>query len=178
MEQSDAVRLIGAAVPAGAATWADLGAGSGTFTLALASLLGPGGIVYAVDRDTDALRKVVGPGIERSDRAQIQPVVADFREPLQLPTLDGVLIANALHYVPYADQARVLRQIAALVTPAGPLVLVEYERRNANPWVPYPIPIATLAEVARDAGLGAPTPLASRPSRYSGAIYSAVVRCD
>jgi len=77
-----------------------------------------------------------------------------------------------------ADQARVLRQIAALVTPAGPLVVVEYERRNANPWVPYPIPIATLAEVARDAGLGAPTPLASRPSRYSGAIYSAVVRRD
>ena len=178
MEQSDALRLIGAAVPAGAATWADLGTGSGTFTLALASLLGPGGIVYAVDRDAAALRQITAAGVERDSRAPIHTVVGDFREPLQLPTLDGVLIANALHYVPYADQARVLRQIAALVTPAGPLVVVEYERRNANPWVPYPIPIATLADVARDAGLGAPTPLATRPSRYSGAIYSAVVRHD
>ncbi len=72
MEQSDAVRLIGAAVPAGAATWADLGAGSGTFTLALASLLGPGGIVYAVDRDTDALRKLVRPG-HRTQRSSADP---------------------------------------------------------------------------------------------------------
>ena len=134
--------------------------------------------MYAVDRDEAALRQIADTGAERGARARIHTVVGDIREPLQLPPLDGVLIANALHYVPYGDQARVLRQIAAGVAADGPLVIVEYERHNANPWVPYPITIAALTDVAREAGLGAPALLATRPSRYSGAIYSAVVRRD
>ena len=168
MEQDEAIALISAAVPGGGGTWADLGAGAGTFTRALASLLGANGTVYAVDRDARALREIAG--------ARIETVVGDFTERLELPLLDGVVIANALHYVPYPDQARVLGQVASLTAEGAPIVVVEYERRNANPWVPYPITIARLADIARAAGLGAPTPLASRPSRFSGTIYSAVVR--
>ena len=33
------------------ATWADIGAGTGAFTLALADLLGPGARIVSVDRD-------------------------------------------------------------------------------------------------------------------------------
>jgi ubiquinone/menaquinone biosynthesis C-methylase UbiE len=164
-------------VAEGASTWADLGAGAGTFTRALASLLGRSGTVYAVDRDPRALLEITrGFGGERS--AQIHAVVGDFTDRLELPPLDGIVIANALHYVPYGDQTRVLRQLASLAKRKAPLVIVEYERTNANPWVPYPITISRLTTVAREAGLAAPTPLASRPSRFSGSIYSAVVRHD
>lgn len=176
MKQDEAIALIGAAVTEGAGTWADLGAGAGTFTRALASLLGPKGTVFAVDRDARALREIAGSRGDGRPRAQIQTVVGDLTERLDLPPLDGVVIANALHYVPYADQARVLRQVASLTTASAPLVIVEYERRNANPWVPYPITLALLGDLAREAGLGQPTPLATRPSRFSGSIYSAVVR--
>jgi precorrin-6B methylase 2 len=41
-------------------TWADLGAGSGAFTQALASLVGPGAVIYALDRDERALRSLEG----------------------------------------------------------------------------------------------------------------------
>ena len=56
------------------------------------------------------------------------------------------------------------------------MVVVEYDRRHANQWVPYPITPAALTKLARGAGLGTPTVLATRPSRYSGTMYSAVVR--
>lgn len=161
----------------GASTWADLGAGAGTFTRALASLLGRGGTVYAVDRDTQALGEVTR-DLGGGQSARIHTVVGDFTDRLDLPPLDGIVIANALHYVPYEDQTRVLRQVASLAKRAAPLVIVEYERTNANPWVPYPITIRHLTTVAREAGLAAPTPLATRPSRFSGTIYSAVVRHD
>ena len=55
MDHGDHVALLRAAVRPGG-TWADIGAGSGAFTLALADLLGPGGAILAVDRDAGALR--------------------------------------------------------------------------------------------------------------------------
>lgn len=176
MEQREAIALIGAAAREKGGVWADLGAGSGVFTRALASLLGPAGTVYAVDRNAAALHELTRTGGPARNAATIRTVVGDFAEPLELPPLDGVLVANALHYVPYGDQPAVLRRLASLLTDGAPIVVVEYDRRHANQWVPYPITPAALAAVARDAGLGAPTVLATLPSQYSGTIYSALVR--
>jgi len=55
MKIDDAQALIAGAVPRRAGVWADLGAGDGTFTQALARLLEPGSRIYAVDRDRAAL---------------------------------------------------------------------------------------------------------------------------
>jgi ubiquinone/menaquinone biosynthesis C-methylase UbiE len=176
VEQREAIALISAAVGERGGVWADLGAGSGVFTRALASLLGPAGTVYAVDRNAAALRELARTGGPATNAATIRTAVGDFTEPLELPALDGVLVANALHYVPYADQPAVLRRVASMLTDGAPIVVVEYDRRHANRWVPYPITPEALATAARDAGLGAPTVLATRPSQYSGTIYSAVVR--
>ena len=176
MEQREAVALIGAAVAETGGVWADLGAGSGVFTRALASLLGPAGTVYAVDRDAAAIRGLARMGGSASGAATIRTMVGDFADLLELPRLDGVLVANALHYVPYGDQPAVLRRVASMLTDGAPIVVVEYDRRHANRWVPYPITPEALATAARDAGLGVPTVLATRPSQYGGTIYSAVVR--
>ena len=102
--------------------------------------------------------------------------MGDFTALVDLPELDGVVIANALHYVPYEHQASVLAGIASRVKAGGTMVVVEYDRRDANRWVPYPITFDAFRTLARDAGLTEPLLLATRPSRYSGAIYSAVVR--
>ena len=53
MDDRDAAELIVDAVGQGGRYWADIGAGSGTFTRALRSLLPPGSRIYAVDNDAD-----------------------------------------------------------------------------------------------------------------------------
>lgn len=176
MEQRDAATLIAAAVTERGTVWADLGAGSGVFTRALATLVGPGGTVFAVDRNSALLREVARVTRVPAGEAAIHTVEGDFTKPLDLPPLDGVLMANALHYVPYTDQPRVMRQVASLVRAGAPIVVVEYDRDAANQWVPYPIRPALLRELAQGAGLEEPMPLATRPSRFSGTIYSCVVR--
>jgi precorrin-6B methylase 2 len=58
---TEAVELIAAAIPGRGGTWADLGAGDGTFTRALARLLGPNSRIYAVDRDLDSVESLRQP---------------------------------------------------------------------------------------------------------------------
>lgn len=177
MTHDEAVALLTGVVTTRGETWADLGAGTGTFSRALASLLGEEGVVYAVDRDPAALRE-----LERSARqaprgaAAIRTRVGDFASEIALPEVDGVVIANALHFVPYERQPEVLGRIADMATLGGPIMVIEYDQRGPNRWVPYPVSFSALGRLARDAGLVEPVLLATQPSRYSGSIYSAVVR--
>jgi ubiquinone/menaquinone biosynthesis C-methylase UbiE len=173
VEQHEAILLIGPGLARPGGTWADLGAGTGVFTRALAALVGPAGTVYAVDRDARKLAELTESAARDEMIASIRTIVGDFTEPLDLPPLDGVLLANALHYVPYAEQAQVVRDVAALLVPGASMLIVEYERRAANPWVPYPIPFTALKPLARDAGLGAPVRLGSQSSQFGGELYAA-----
>jgi SAM-dependent methyltransferase len=168
---AEAVSLIEVAIPRGTATWADIGAGDGTFTRALAKLLGSDARIYAVDRDARALASLRRWATR--ERADVMPVEADFTRPLELPELlDGLLVANALHFVRDADV--VLARLAALVRPGGRIVIVEYDRRAASRWVPYPIPSDRLPTLAAAAGLSTPAIAATRPSAFGGILYVAV----
>lgn len=175
MKASEAARLIAAAVPKGRGTWADLGAGDGTFTRALVELLEPGSTIYAVDRDARSIASL-GRWVAKS-KADVFPVVADFSRPFDLPelaseaTLDGILLANALHFVRDADQ--VLARVVTRLRRGGRVVLVEYDRRAASRWVPYPIPPSRLAGLAAAAGLSAPAITGRRPSAFGGDLYVA-----
>ena len=166
--------MIGAAVTRTAGTWADLGAGDGTFTRALSELLGPGGRIYAVDRDAAAIATIARWAAK--DAPAVIPVVADFTRPFDLPgfehgTLDGILLANALHFVRDADV--VLARLVERVRPGGRVVIVEYDRRAPGRWVPYPIPESRLPALAASSGLSTPVITARRPSRFSGVLYVA-----
>lgn len=174
MDHQDHVNLLRAGVPGPGGLWADMGSGTGAFTLALAELLGPEGEIYSVDTDAAALRRQ-----ERSMRARFPEVtvhyrVADFCEPLVLPLLDGVIMANSLHF--QRDKDHVVGLVQSYLRPGGRLILVEYDTDRGNPWVPYPLSYQTWQEVARRNGLADTTRLARRPSRFLGYIYSALSR--
>ncbi|AWN23777.1 class I SAM-dependent methyltransferase [Deinococcus irradiatisoli] len=169
MQPADAQRLIAQAVVPGEA-WADLGAGRGTFTAALSALLGPGGSVLALDRDARALHSVRGvPG-----GAPVRTLSADFTALPSLPPHDGVLLANALHFVP--DQQVVLLRLLELLRPPGKLLIVEYDMTRASAWVPHPLGFARLLTLSADLGWPTPQKLAEQPSRYHPQpIYAALI---
>jgi ubiquinone/menaquinone biosynthesis C-methylase UbiE len=157
--------------PGGA--WADLGAGSGAFTLALRELLGPGGNVYAVDKDRRSLDEVKRAYQSRfGDTQDLHLVHADFTHDLDLPPLDGVAMANSLHY--YKDKEKVLHHVRTLLKPGGALLLVEYNVDSGNPWVPHPLTFETYRALAPRAGFSEPRLLAKHPSSFLREFYSAV----
>ena len=171
MTHDEHVALLRDGVPAGGA-WADLGSGRGAFTLALAELLGPGGVIHSVDRDAAALRDQEGAMRSAFPATTAHYHVADFTAPLPLPRLDGIVIANALHFV--AAPQPVLERLRGHLPPGGRIVLVEYDAERGNAWVPYPISRRRWPELARASGLVGVRQLAGRPSRFLGEIYSAL----
>src|SRR5262245_50701733 len=97
MKTQEAVELIRTAVTSHEGAWADLGAGSGTFTRALVEILGSDARVVAVDRDAGVLAGLAR--WARKNAPGVTTLVADLTSPLELPALDGILLANALHFV-------------------------------------------------------------------------------
>jgi SAM-dependent methyltransferase len=172
MDHRDHVRLLREGVLGGGKIWADLGSGAGAFTLALAELLGSTGSIHTVDRDGRALQSQVRALRDAFPNVRITPLVADFTKPLALPPLDGIVMANSLHFE--RDKLAVLRLVGGYLRPAGRLVLVEYDTDHGNPWVPFPLSFRSWATVAAEAGFRDTRRLASVPSRFLGSIYSAV----
>ena len=169
--------MIATAVEGHGGTWMDVGAGDGTFTRALVQRLAPRSRIYAIDSDLNALA-ALRQWAER-EGANVLPVTADFTGSFELPGLekqqpvDGMLAANALHFV--KNPAAVLARLVERVRRGGRVVVIEYDRRRASRWVPYPIDSDRLPEMAAIAGLTAPTFTATRPSLYGGAIYVAAM---
>ena len=163
MKRSDLVALIEAGIGETGGRWADLGAGAGAFTYALADLLGPAAHITAVDRDARALRALDG-------RFDVR--VADFTKPLDLHDLDGVVMANSLHFV--RDKRPVLESVRGILRPGGRLVVVEYDADRGNPWVPYPFTFAQWEEMAARAGFRDTRLLSTYPSRWLNGLYSAL----
>jgi len=154
--------------------WADIGSGGGAFTLALADLLGEGGTIHSVDRDRGALNDQERAMRARFPATAVQYHQADFTRPLDLPTLNGIVIANALHFVREREKLPVVRRLHAWLRPGGRLILVEYGTDRGNHWVPYPLSYPTWAALATAAGFATTRLLATVPSRFLGTIYSAV----
>lgn len=172
MNHGDHVELLRPAVTPGG-TWADIGAGEGAFTLALADLLGPGGRIVAVDRDGGALRENERAVRSRFPATTIEVLRADLTGPLTLPDLDGIVAANSLHFVPRERQEAVVEALAVHLRPGGSFVVVEYDADHGNPWVPHPFSYPSWERIAAAAGLTDTRRIGRVPSRFLGAIYAA-----
>lgn len=163
--------LIASGVPVASQVWADLGAGTGNFTFALAELLPAGSAIYAVDQHDWVLRQVGA--ATPPPQIAIHVVVADITRALDLPPLDGILMANALHWM--GAQEDVLRRCAQLLVPHGRLILVEYDTDRSVSWVPKPVPPRRFASLARAAGFEQPRIIGTRRSPTNGStMYAAV----
>jgi len=172
MDHLDHVNLLRPAEISPGGIWVDLGAGSGAFTLALRELLGPKASIYAIDKDQRRLE-----GLKRAYQVRfggtqdVHLVHADFTHSLELPPLDGIVMANALHF--FKDKEKVLRHVRTLLKPGGVLLLVEYNVDSGNLWVPHPLTFETYRALAPRAGFTEPRLLAKHPSSFLREFYSA-----
>ena len=172
MDHRDHIALLQPAKLPPGGTWADLGAGSGAFTLALRELVGAQATIYAVDRDGVRLGELERAWRMRfGDATNLHALPADFTQLQNIPLLDGVLMANSLHF--YKDKVNVLRQVSRLLKPGGRLLVVEYAVDVGNMWVPYPFSFEKFKGLATEAGFGAPRLLATHPSSFLKGFYSA-----
>lgn len=172
MNHHDHTNLLRPANLSHGGTWADFGAGEGAFTLALREMVGPDAVIYAVDRDGAALRRLKKDYTARfgsTDNLILLP--NDFSRPLDLPPLDGIVMANSLHY--FREKQGILRHVRGFLKPNGVLLLVEYNVDEGNLWVPYPLSFETFRTLAPQAGFGEPHLLAKAPSSFLNEFYSA-----
>jgi SAM-dependent methyltransferase len=172
MNHKDHVDLLRAGVGSPNGIWSDLGCGTGAFTLALAELLDPTVTIYAIDTDQLALSELRKRAVARSPGHDIRTMLADFTQPLDLPPLDGVVMANSLHF--RKEKEAIVRAVRSLLKPEGRLILIEYNVDRGNPWVPFPLSFETWRELAARCGFAATEKLVSKPSSFLREIYSAL----
>jgi ubiquinone/menaquinone biosynthesis C-methylase UbiE len=152
--------------------WADLGCGSGVFTKALASLLPAGSWIHAIDINEKSIRQIPkeyqGVGIETS--------VVDFRsEEISFNQMDGILMANSLHYV--EEKEVFLNRMIDALGRHGYFLLVDYDTDQANHWVPYPISISMAEKLFLKCGARSFQLLNKRRSVFGNRrMYSALVK--
>jgi SAM-dependent methyltransferase len=195
MTLHEAIDLIRPGVKPTSGTWADIGAGTGLFTEALVEILEDGKVI-AVDKSPHGLysnkqlamsnkklaisKGQLATGNEqlaknnKKTKINMEIVEADFNMSMILPSLDGILMANALHYA--HDHLFVLKNVLTSLKPAGTFILIEYDTEKPNPpWVPNPVSSGRFRELCAEAGLKEPVEIGRRSSIYQdGEMYVAM----
>jgi len=111
---------------------ADLGAGSGYFTVLFARAVGPAGEVFAVDVDPEMLEYVAYRAKEEH-LDNIRTVLALPHDPkLAAGSVDMVFICNTLHHI--SDRDKYYPLLARALKPNGRLVNIDFVKR------PIPVP--------------------------------------
>jgi SAM-dependent methyltransferase len=162
--------LLQPGIPGPGGVWADLGCGDGIFTAALQALIRPGGEIYAVDKDRRALQALQREFAAHYPETTLHPQLADFTGPLELPPLDGLVMANALHFI--RRKTPLLVRLSHLLAPGGRLIVVEYNTARGNYAVPHPLDEAGFLDLARAAGLHEARVISRIPSSFLGEMYA------
>jgi ubiquinone/menaquinone biosynthesis C-methylase UbiE len=102
---------------------ADIGAGTGVFTIPLAQATKPGGTVYAVDID-QALLDVISEKATEQGMMNVKVVLGEFGDPDLPVDIDLALINDVLHHI--QDRAGYLKTLGAYLKPGGRIAVIEF----------------------------------------------------
>ncbi len=172
MEHGDHVEMLRPGIHSTSGVWADFGSGRGAFTLALVDILDANAVIYSTDRVSRSLREQQQ-ALDRSHpHHTVYYEVLNFTEPLSLPLLDGIVIANALHYIEHDKQEKVVGLFKGYLKWGGRLLMVGYDTDKGNRWVPHPNTFQSWQTLAQRAGFEHTELLATRPSHFLGRFYS------
>jgi ubiquinone/menaquinone biosynthesis C-methylase UbiE len=102
---------------------ADIGAGSGVFSLPLARAVKPGGSVYAVDIDKELVDHVTEAATEQG-LTNVQGVVGQATDPGMPDNVDMAFINDVLHHI--ENRALYLKNLAEYLKPGGRIAVIEF----------------------------------------------------
>ena len=108
---------------------ADLGAGTGVFSVPMGRAVSPGGTVYAVEVDAgyfDIIRQKAA----EAGAANVRTVLGEFGDP-KLPTrdIDVAFFSDVLHHI--EDRAGYLKNLAAYVKPSGRVAIIDLKAEQS-----------------------------------------------
>jgi ubiquinone/menaquinone biosynthesis C-methylase UbiE len=146
-------RIMDALGIADASRVAELGAGGGWFTVRLARRVGPNGLVYAEDVQSQMIdstrRRVTNQGL-----ANVRFILGTETDPKLPANLDAVLIVDT--YPEIGAPVDVLRRVAAALAPGGRLGIVEFRKDGVGgpgPPIAERVDTASIVRAAQEAGL-------------------------
>jgi ubiquinone/menaquinone biosynthesis C-methylase UbiE len=107
---------------------ADLGSGSGYFTLRLAQAVGPEGRVFAVDVDEE-MNEYLRRRVAQAGVANVEVIEGRFEDPL-LPDggVDLVLTVDTYHHID--DRPSYFRNLRRDLAPGGRVAVIDYDGRK------------------------------------------------
>lgn len=109
---------------------ADVGAGTGLFTLAFAEAVGPEGTVYAVDVMPNFLAHIRAKA-EKAGLKQVRLVQANDRSSELAPgSVDAVFLSDAYHHLEYPQHT--LATLRAALRPGGTLWILDFIREDSS----------------------------------------------
>jgi len=125
---------------------AEIGAGTGIFSVALARAVSPGGRVLAEEIDEGFLPMIADKAAQ-ANMTNIQPVLGKFEDP-KLPRgdIDVAFFHDVLHHI--ADRGPYLQRTASYLKPGGRIVVVDYDKNlPGNPHANQPEMLISPEEV-------------------------------
>jgi len=110
---------------------ADIGAGSGWFTIRLARRVGPQGLVYAEDVQTEMIN-AISRRVSREGLNNVRPVLGLKNDPrLPRQSLDAALMVDAYHEI--ENRVAVLTNLARALKPQGRIGVVDFRLDGTGP---------------------------------------------
>jgi ubiquinone/menaquinone biosynthesis C-methylase UbiE len=109
---------------------ADLGAGSGWFTIRLAKRVGPNGLVFAEDVQRQMIEAITR-RVEKIGRKNVRTVLGTFSDPRLPKLVDAVLIVGAFHEI--AQPTVLLGNVAKSLKPTGLVGIVDFKKDGGGP---------------------------------------------
>jgi SAM-dependent methyltransferase len=110
---------------------ADIGAGSGWFTIRLARRVGPQGLVYAEDVQTEMIN-AISRRVGREGLNNVKPVLGLKNDPrLPAQSIDAALMVDAYHEI--ENRVAVLANLARALKPQGRIGVVDFRLDGTGP---------------------------------------------
>lgn len=143
---------------------ADVGCGPGFFTMPGATIVGPGGVVYAIDTQQEMLNALR----ERGPAANIAPVMStEHSIPLEGGSADMALVAFVLHEA--TDKALFIGEIKRIVRRGGIVAVLDWKKQEEEHGPPAEdrLTEAEVEALFREAGFSGVRTASLNQSHYS-----------